>query len=235
MDADIIVLAIRDGDLRPLAETMSKERVVPKNAVVVHVAGAFDAEPLAPLRARCAGVAQMHPLLSFASTRFSPDMAGSSALLQGDRAAVARAKRVARLLGMKPWTIRGLDTALYHAAAGLVANGSAALAALGGELLIRAGVAPGAAPRMLAPLLRSVADNVQALGFPQALTGPVRRGDAAAVQKHLAILRAKLPRAVGLYLASVQAQMPLARAIGDAPRANFDEIERLIRARSRRV
>jgi predicted short-subunit dehydrogenase-like oxidoreductase (DUF2520 family) len=125
---------------------------------------------------------------------------------------------------MTPRTIPGLDAVAYHAAAGLVANGGAALAAVGAALLERAGVSADVAPRMLGPLLRSVADNVEALGFPEALTGPVRRGDAAGVAKHLATLRAKLPSAVDLYLAAVEAQLPLARAIGDAPPANFDAI-----------
>jgi len=86
----------------------------------------------------------------------------------------------------------------------------------GAELLVKAGVAPAEAPRMLGPLLRSVADNVELLGFPEALTGPVRRGDASGVEKHLRTLREKLPHAVPLYLAAARAQLPLARAIGDA-------------------
>src|SRR5947209_18714792 len=117
------------------------------------------------------------------------------------------------MLKMTPRTFPSLDTVGYHAAAGLVANGAAALAAIGAELLVVSGVARGVAPKMLGPLLRSVAENVEALGFPEALTGPVRRGDAGAVAKHLAILRAKLPSASPLYLASAEAQLPLARSI----------------------
>ena len=70
-----------------------------------------------------------------------------------------------------------LDEVGYHAAAGLVANGAAALAAVGVELLVVSGVPRKEAPKMLGPLLRSVAENVEALGFPDALTGPIRRGD----------------------------------------------------------
>jgi predicted short-subunit dehydrogenase-like oxidoreductase (DUF2520 family) len=136
---------------------------------------------------------------------------------------------------MRPRTIRGLDTTLYHAAAGLVANGAAALAAVGVELLAAAGAPRVVAAAMLGPLLRSVSENVQALGLPEALTGPVRRGDVVSVQSHLATLQAKLPEALPLYVASIEAQLPLARAIGDAPRANFDAIARLIRRANPRV
>ena len=47
--------------------------------------------------------------------------------------------------------------------------------AIGAELLAVSGVPRADAPKMLGPLLRSVAENVEALGFPDALTGPVRR------------------------------------------------------------
>jgi predicted short-subunit dehydrogenase-like oxidoreductase (DUF2520 family) len=228
IDADIVVLAVRDRDLRPLAERMVG--VVSPRAVVVHVAGALGAEALAPLRGACAGIAQMHPMISFASTRTTPSLARGNVLLQGDAAAVTRARRLARLLGMTPRHVPGLDAVAYHAAAGLVANGAAALAAVGAELLVQAGVARDVAPKMLGPLLRSVGDNVEALGFPEALTGPVRRGDAAGVEKHLKTLRDKLPQAVGLYLAAAEAQLPLARAIGDAPAESFDAIARVLRA-----
>jgi len=233
IDADVVVLAVRDRDVGPTASAMVG--VVARRAVVVHVSGALDAEALAPLRGHCAGVAQMHPMISFASTRKSPGLARGNVHVQGDAPAVARARRIARLLGMTARTVPGLDTIAYHAAAGLVANGAAALAAVGAELLVRAGVARREAPKMLGPLLRSVADNVEALGFPEALTGPVRRGDASGVEKHLSTLRAKLPQAVALYLAAAEAQLPLARAIGDAPSASLDAVEAVVRDAMRQL
>jgi predicted short-subunit dehydrogenase-like oxidoreductase (DUF2520 family) len=228
IDADVVILAVRERDLPSLAEKMRDAGVVAKRAVVVHVAGALDAEVLSPLRGHCAGVAQMHPMISFASPHWSPAVDRGSVHIQGDAPAVARARRLARLLGMTPRTVPSLDVIAYHAAAGLVANGGAALAAVGAELLVRAGIAREVAPKMLGPLLRSVADNVERLGFPEALTGPVRRGDVAGLEKHLATLRLKLPEAVPLYLAAARAQLPLARAIEDAPSESFDAIGRAL-------
>lgn len=230
IDADLVVLAVRDRDVGVLAERLRDARVVPRRAVVVHVAGALDAEALAPLRGSCAGVAQMHPMISFASRRFTPGLAHGNVHVQGDAPAVARARRIARRLGMVPRTIPDLDRTAYHAAAGLVANGAAALAAVGARLLARAGVPLEVAPKMLGPLLRSVADNVERLGFPDALTGPVRRGDAAGVEKHLSTLSEKLPAAVPLYLEAARAQVPMARALRDAPDEAFDAVERILEA-----
>jgi predicted short-subunit dehydrogenase-like oxidoreductase (DUF2520 family) len=228
IDADVIVLAVRERELRVTAERLAG--AVERGAVVVHVAGLLGPEPIASLRAHCAGVAQMHPMISFASTKRSAELTRGNMLVDGDRTAVARARRLARILGMTPRTIPRIDRGAYHAAAGLVANGGATLAAVGAELLERAGVPRATAPKMLGPLLRSVAENIEALGVPHALTGPVRRGDAHAVETHLATLRLKLPSAVALYVAAAEAQLPLARALGEATPANLRAIARALRA-----
>jgi predicted short-subunit dehydrogenase-like oxidoreductase (DUF2520 family) len=228
IDADLLVLAVRDKDLEPLAWQLAARGLVTKRTACVHVAGAQPADTIGALRASSAGVAQMHPMISFASLRSFPTLAGGHVHVKGDAVAVKRARALAKLLGMTPRTFEALDTIGYHAAAGLVANGAAALAAVGVALLAKSGVPEDVAPAMLGPLLRSVAENVEALGFPDALTGPVRRGDAGAVEKHSSVLRERLPQAFPLYLASVLAQIPLARAIGEGTPAALDAIEAFV-------
>jgi predicted short-subunit dehydrogenase-like oxidoreductase (DUF2520 family) len=126
-----------------------------------------------------------------------------------------------------------VDLALYHAAGGLVANGAAALAAAGARLLERAGAPAADAPKVLAPLLRSVADNVEQLGFPRSLTGPIRRGDAGAVRAHLLRLSARFPELLPLYGALGELQLELAAEIGDATARELAEVRRTIRASGR--
>jgi predicted short-subunit dehydrogenase-like oxidoreductase (DUF2520 family) len=224
IDSDLLILAVRDRDLGQLARDLAERGLVSNRTACVHVAGAQTAEAIAPLRAVSAGVAQMHPMISFASPSVFPTLTRGHVHVKGDPVAEKRARALARRIGMTPRTFESLDTVGYHAAAGLVANGAAALAAVGVELLVRSGVPEEVAPAMLGPLLRSVAENVEALGFPDALTGPVRRGDAGAVEKHFDVLRQRLPSAFPLYLASVSAQLPLAREIGDAAPSALDAI-----------
>jgi len=222
--ADVVILALRDRQLGPVAADLAASGVVSLRAVVVHNAGSLPAEAIAPLRGRCAGIAQMHPMISFGSLTFFPTLTRGHVHVKGDAAAEGKVKRLARKLGMTPRTFPKLDTTGYHAAAGLVANGAAALAAIGAELLVASGVPKADAPKMLGPLLRSVAENIEALGFPDALTGPVRRGDAGAIERQTKLLRERVPHALPLYLASGIAQLPLAYALGDAPKAQIDEV-----------
>lgn len=225
IDAPFVILAVRDRDLQPLAERIRDAGLLGhQKAVVVHCAGALGPEPLAPLRSENVAVAQMHPMISFASTEDTPSLTRGQLHVDGDPRAVRAAMKIGRSLGMTPRTISGLDRVLYHAAAGLVANGAAALAAGGVDLLGRAGVPAETAAAMLGPLLRSVADNVETMGLPAALTGPVRRGDAAGVGRHLEMLSRAAPHLVPLYVAASKLQVPLARALGDAPTESFDAI-----------
>jgi predicted short-subunit dehydrogenase-like oxidoreductase (DUF2520 family) len=166
-------------------------------------------------------------MISFASTRFVPTLERGQVNVDGDLTAVRMAERVVRRLGMSPRRLR-IDKVAYHAAGGLVANGAAALAAAGTDLLGKGGVPPAVAVKMLGPLLRSVADNVERLGLPDALTGPVRRGDPHGVARHFEVIAERAPNLIPLYRALVAAQVPLARQIGDAESSVFDAIERLV-------
>ena len=230
IEAKVVILSVRDRALTPLADEMAVRGSLREDAVVFHNAGALGAEALSPLRAFTAGVAQFHPMISFAAKTFTPSLTRGNAHIQGDPAAVRIARDLANALSLTPRTIPNLDAIGYHAAAGLVANGAAALASMGAELLVRSGVPRDIAPKMLGPLLRSVAENVEALGFPEALTGPVRRGDAGSIQKQIGLLREKHPAALPLFIASVAAQLPLAKKIGEAPAEAFEEIALGMRA-----
>ncbi len=228
VEASMVILAVRDPALPVLAKDWADRRLVKRGTVVVHCAGALSADVLGPLRAVGAHVAQMHPMISFASTRFTPSLAGGQLRVAGDTRAVVVARGLGRKLGMIPRALPSLDPVLYHAAAGLVANSAAALAAAGMKVLAEAGVHPSDAQDMLGHLLGSVGENVATLGLPQALTGPVRRGDSAGVDKHLRLLARTAPSAIPIYLAGVRLQLPLARSIGDAPPPAWGKMARVL-------
>ena len=228
ISADLLVLAVRDGAILKLAGELAARSLVSRRTAVVHVAGALGPEVLAPLRAATAGVAQAHPLVSFASKRAVPELAGAHLLIAGDAVARRRAQSLALLLGMVARHWPEVDRTRYHAAAGLVANGAAALADAGARLLELAGCPARDSGRVLGPLLRSVAENVERLGLPAALTGPVRRGDAETVLRHVASIERAAPEILPLYRASVAAQVPMAAKLGDAS-------DRALRNLARRV
>lgn len=228
-DYDVVLLAVRDGALPELAARFATTGWLSPRAVLLHVAGALGPEVLAAARSRCAGVGRAHPLLSFADARRPPSLRGAHLLVDGDPVAVRRARTVGRSIGMVPRRWPDLDPALYHAAAALAANGTVALVAAATTLLESAGAPKQEVTRALAPLLRSVADNLERQGLPTALTGPVRRGDVSTVRRHLARLDAKWPDIAELYRACGRQQLVLARALGEARPADLAALARLLR------
>ena len=170
----------------------------------------------------------MHPLVSVASRSGPVSLLGVHALVTGDEPARRLASRLARAVGMKPWRKDDLDRVAYHAAAWLVAGGAAALCRAARDILVGAGIAPRQAEKMLAPLLRSVADNVDHVGLPEALSGVVRRGDAATLRKHVQALSTVAPEHLTLYFAAARAQIGMARELGDACARDLEELEREI-------
>jgi predicted short-subunit dehydrogenase-like oxidoreductase (DUF2520 family) len=231
--AALLILAVRDTELHVWAERLARARAVSKRTAVVHVSGVYGTEPLRALRQCCAGVGQAHPLLSFAGT--TVDFTFASLIVDGDTAAVERAKSVARAIGMKPRRWKRVDRVAYHAAACLVANGAAALAAGGAQILELSGAPRRQVTAAIGPLLRSVADNVTALGLPGALTGPVRRGDQKTIAAHLQWLNVA-PRQLGeLYRTMARAQLPLSTALGEAAPRDIAAIRRLLARSAREV
>ena len=116
---------------------------------------------------------------------------------------LAELERLARRLGGVSRRVGDADRALYHAAATL-AGGLVALAAEACRPLRALGWSREEALAALLPLLRGALDSLEAEGLPSALSGPVRRGDAGTVRRHLAAL----PEAGGERL------LPLYRILG---------------------
>jgi predicted short-subunit dehydrogenase-like oxidoreductase (DUF2520 family) len=190
--------------------------------IVVHSGGARGPEVLAACALRGAPVAVAHPAVSFGTTRTTLD--DTVFVLDGAPRATRRLARLVRTLGARPLT-RAVHGPRYHAALALAANGAAALAAAASAILV-SGVpaleAPEAA-RLLGTLLRSVADNVARVGPSAALTGPIARGDAAAVARHLEALEPE-ERADYVAVSRLVLRAAIARGLPPAAREGIDAV-----------
>lgn len=227
--ADVLIVAVRDGRIEGIAGQLGGR--LARSAVVLHLAGGLGPEVLAGARGGCRGVGQMHPLVAFADAGCCPDLRGAYVHVSGDREAVRAARTIARALGMRALTVPGLDPGVWHAAGGMVASGAAALVEVGMQVLQSQGIDRRRASAMLGALVRSVAQNVLSLGLPLALTGVVRRGDVARAQAHLGAIGRISGRHLGLYREILAAQLPMARALGEAAPGDLDRLRGLASGR----
>jgi predicted short-subunit dehydrogenase-like oxidoreductase (DUF2520 family) len=188
--AFVILLAVPDDQIEPVAYRLAALGAVSRSQVVLHLSGLCDRRMLAPLRTHAAGLGSFHPLQAIADPRHAAKrLKGAFAGIEGDRRAVAVASRLARALGMTPIRLRAAAKPAYHAGAVIAANYVAVLAAIAERLAVRAGIPARVARRMYRPLLLGAAANIGELGSQRALTGPVRRGDVRTVAAHLAALK----------------------------------------------
>jgi len=77
-----------------------------------------------------------------------------------------------------------------------------------------AGIAPAKLLRALEPLVRATVDNIFSLGPARALTGPIARGDAKTVRRHLESLSHIDPGLRALYSVLARGAVRLARRKG---------------------
>lgn len=209
--ADVIVLAVPDDAIRSVSEALAPD--LRSTSCVLHCAGARGVEELAACKARGAAVGVLHPLVSFPSKKSHPSMLGTTFTAHGSRRAIAASRQIAAACGARVVVAKASDPA-YHAAAALAANGAAALAFASVQVLLRLGFGQRAAERAVGGLLRTVGDNVERLGVPDALTGPIARGDRPTVAAHRQALRRRDPGALEAYDALLPVIVRCARAAG---------------------
>jgi predicted short-subunit dehydrogenase-like oxidoreductase (DUF2520 family) len=151
-------------------------------------------DALAPLRARGAAVAALHPLRAF-PTRDpgTSDLGGAGCAVECTSADRGRVDGLATAIGGAPFPIEPRHRALYHAAAAMAGNGVLALLDVATRAFDAAGVPRGVGMRALTTLAKGALDNAAALGPAAALTGPVVRGDRDVIAGHLAALDAFSP------------------------------------------
>jgi len=199
--AELLLLAVPDSDLAGLVSGLAATSAVRPGTIVVHTSGANGVGILAPLAPQCTPLA-IHPAMTFTGSdedinRLPDTCFGITA---ANDVGYAIGQSLVLEMGGEPFCVHEDARILYHAAlahAGnhIVAVLADALEALraalrGSELLGQQTIDDqpgGIAERIVGPLARAALENTLQRG-QAALTGPVARGDAAAVAQHLAAL-----------------------------------------------
>jgi predicted short-subunit dehydrogenase-like oxidoreductase (DUF2520 family) len=227
--ADWILLTVPDDAIAPAARALAAAGAFRPGHCVLHTSGLHTAAALAPARRAGASVASLHPLHSFARPNASlRSFRGAVCAVEGDRAAVAAASRLARAAGGRPLAIDPTRKGLYHAGAVLACNDLVALFGAGARLLRAAGIAPRDAHAGLLGLVEGTVRNLRRVGYPRALTGPVARGDAGTVREHLRALRRGAPDALDAYRAAGVLAVRAALDKGTIGRAAARRLKRML-------
>lgn len=206
LTADVIWFCVPDKAIASSAKALATKTDW-KGKVAIHSSGALAASELRSLQRRGATVATAHPLNTFVK-KSKPDLAGVPFAVEGDTSATRIVSSVARDLnaGAPVIRIRPEQKPLYHA---MGAFASPLLVALLANAEVVGKAAGLKDPRQsLAKLIQTTLDNYLAHGAAASFSGPIVRGDAATVRKHLAALQ-NLPRQRAVYRALADSALKL--------------------------
>lgn len=185
-----------------------------------HSSGALLSGELASLRKAGWGVASVHPLMTFVEGE-QPLLRGVPFALEGDPAATRLARRIVRDLGGQSLPLALRHKAAYHAWATMTSPLLVAYLVALEQAAYQAGLSPRRARQMSAPIIRQTLSNYGKRGPAKSFSGPLIRGDAATVAKHLKLLK-KQSATRDVYIA-------LARlALTHLPSRNRAELRRLL-------
>jgi len=200
-DVEVVILAVRDDAITPLATSLAAARAITDRHVVLHLSGVQGQEALGPLVTTRAALGSFHPLQTIVEPELAPArLKGAWAAVEGMPRAVEAGERIAQDLGMRPFRIATKSKAIYHAGAVFASNYLVVVEAIAQRLLRHAGLSDADAWAALRPLVEGTFENLSRHEPREALTGPVVRGDTATIVRHLESLTvddAKLYRALG--------------------------------------
>lgn len=227
---DLALLTVPDD---AIAEVASSVQWRPGQAVV-HCSGATPLSALAPAARHGALVGAFHPLQTFASADQPPSvLEGIAFAVEAPQPLLGELQDLAQALGGWPIELDGRDRALYHVSAVAVCGFVATLMQASAGLWERfEGAGTGGADqgmRALLPLARRTLESIGEQGLPDAMTGPLTRGDVGTVRRHLEALETADAGFRRLYCHLALAALPLARAKGGLDRDREMELESLLR------
>lgn len=222
--SDTLFITTTDGAIKDIWDCIAKKNV--KGKVICHFSGSLSSDIFSNKESTGAVVCSVHPIYAF-SNKFTAYQNLTEALftVEGDSKALQHMQELFKLLPNQIVQIPTEAKAKYHAAASVASNQLTGLLWMAVELLKESGITRETAYQMLEPLVKNNVNTIFSQGCQEALTGPIERGDAGTVEKHLQALNHPLwnqsYRAVGKLVTELAKEKN--------PERDYCKIERLLK------
>lgn len=190
--ANVVIVSVRDAQLDDtLAEVSAaaSDGRIARGTVILHTSAIAEPPALGSLGAAGFPGGTFHPLVPFTDPEISAELLRKGWIgVDGDIAARNASRRIAGHLGARVLEIPPGQKPAYHAAAVISSNFPVVLASVAGHLLHDIGIPDASAYQAVESLMSGALTNMKQALPDDALTGPVVRGDAETVAKHLRAL-----------------------------------------------
>jgi predicted short-subunit dehydrogenase-like oxidoreductase (DUF2520 family) len=224
--AELVFITTPDDAIAPVVSQIQWH----KGQSVVHCSGADSTDILEPAGKSGAYVGVFHPLQTFASVRqVLENTPGSTFALEAEEPLLTTLKDMATALGGYWIELKASDRVIYHASAVIACNYLVTLVKLAADLWQTFGIPRHQAIRALLPLIRGTVRNIDTIGIPQCLTGPIARGDTGTIKKHLDALQKVAPSLVSTYQELGRQTIPIALAKGKINQRQAEELKAILK------
>jgi predicted short-subunit dehydrogenase-like oxidoreductase (DUF2520 family) len=225
--ADVIFITTPDSVIPDIAAGLQWHQ----GQSVVHCSGADSTETLEHARQMGANTGVFHPLQTFASVKQAiSNLPGSTFAIEAEEPLLTTLKEMAEKLDGHWIELKASDKVIYHAAAVIASNYLVTLVKLADDLWQTFGIPREQATQALLPLLKGTLNNIENVGIPLSLTGPIARGDIGTIKKHLAALQKEAPDALSTYCELGLQTIPIAQAKGKIDEDKADELRAILKA-----
>ncbi len=224
-----ILLCVPDDAIAQVAATLRHV----DGTIVAHTAGARGLAAVDVAVGRGAHAGSLHPVMVVAAGgRGHKALQGATAAIDGDAVARPWLTAFAQDLGMEPVEIPAAHRALYHLSASLVGGLMTGLLASAVDLWTHLGLEREVGATAMGRMVREAGTNLERLGVPHAVMGPVVRGDSGTIEEHLRVLAVEAPHLVALYRDLVALCLPYAVERGGLDLERAEEIRSCLGSRA---
>ncbi len=224
--AELIFITTPDDTIASVASEIQWHR----GRSVVHCSGADSTDILESAKKLGARVGAFHPLQTFASVKQAiENIPGSTFAVEAEEPLLGTLKDIANALDGHWIELKADDKVVYHAAAVIACNYLVTLVKLATDLWQSFNIPQSQATQALLPLIRGTIHNIDTVGIPQCLTGPIARGDIETIKKHLDALQKVAPALLSTYQELGLQTIPVALAKGKINQHQAEELQALLK------
>ena len=189
LKADSILITTPDDTILHACNEIADSKLI-KEKFVFHMSGACGLDLLDTAKKAGAIIASIHPMQSFSSIDNAVNsIPGSVFGITADKIAKKHAEIIVADLRGIPIFVSPAQKPLYHAAACFASPYLVSLLNVVESIYESIGISKINARKAYLPLLHGTLKNIEISGSIQALTGPIARGDAGTIKKHLAAIK----------------------------------------------
>lgn len=198
---------------------------------IVHCSGADSVDTLNPAKKAGARTGAFHPLQTFATIEQAvQNIPFSTFAIEAEEPLLSTLVEIAKALDGQWIELKPGDKVLYHTAAVMACNYLVTLVKLSTDLWQVFGIPQKESTQALLPLLRGTLNNLETVGLPNCLTGPIARGDLGTIRKHLIALEKSAAGVLSTYKDLGAQTIPIALAKGRINEARAEELRALLGA-----